>query len=144
MAKLLFLCFGVIPYICKHINRSPEIPGTILRKIVYGVFWFSFVFSLPEELLLGEKGKGDLSRLRAATLISVFCEWMCDRSRLVWFPSEGLAFSSFWRILDAENNCDRNREALQMKTLEARWKVRSYTNACDRIILITKSAIGKL
>ena len=87
-------------------------------------------------------------------LISVR-ERMCGRSRffwailcaieIAWFPSEGLAFLTFWRILDVENNCDRNRETLHMKTFEARSKVHHYTIACDRKVLILRfAAIGKV
>ena len=33
---------------------------------------------------------------------------------------------SFWRILDAEQSCNQNWEALKMKTFEVRSKVQNY------------------
>ena len=85
------------------------------KSLFYGVLFFLSVRAWPKH-----------SRLRAAILISVYRERMRDRSRLLYCdpmrdrnsmipkPSEGLALMSFWRMLDAENNCDRSWETLQM------------------------------
>ena len=53
---------------------------------------------------------------------------------------------SFLRGLDAEIfYFDRHWEALQMKAFEARSEAQQNTNACDRIILISRFvAIGKV
>ena len=80
----------------------------------------------------------DPSRLRAAILISVFRERMCDRSRLVacdpmcdrncMFPKRRTSINEFLENFRCgQKSYDLNWEALQMRTFEVRSKVHNYT-----------------